>query len=57
MVESFAGISAAVERSREIDGYSRAQLFRLISRRNPTWKALSVSGYLMRQEQRQRAAN
>ena len=49
-VESFAGISSAVERSRELEGMTRSQLFRLINRRNPTWRALSVSGYLARRE-------
>lgn len=51
LIESFSGISAAVERQKELETYSTAQLTRLISQRNPTWKSLSVSAYLARQEQ------
>lgn len=51
LIESFNGLTAAVARQKEIESMSRARLLRLIAQRNPTWKSLSISGYLDRQEQ------
>ncbi len=48
LIESFVGICAAVERQHELESWSRPQLFRLISKRNPMWRHLSISGYLAR---------
>ena len=47
-VEAFNGLTAAVERERQITGWSSARLRQLVSGRNPAWKPISISRYLSR---------
>ncbi|HKI73091.1 MAG TPA: hypothetical protein VJ998_00490 [Pseudomonadales bacterium] len=45
-VEEFPGLTAAVEREREIREWPRAQLMHFVSRNNPGWAAISIRAYL-----------
>lgn len=47
-VETFEGLSPAVERERQLKGWSRTRLRDLVSRRNPTWKPVSIRRFLAR---------
>lgn len=50
-VERFAGLTGAVARERELEGWSRARLMHLVSKANPTWKPISIRSYLARLKQ------
>ncbi len=56
LIESYSGRSAAVERAREMQCLTRSQFYRFVSKRNPMWRALSVSGYLERRQRRLRTS-
>lgn len=45
-VERFDGLSRAVAREREISDWTRSRLMYLVSRKNPTWKPISIRWYL-----------
>lgn len=47
-LEAFDGLTNAIDREREINSWSSARLRHLVTRRNPTWKPLSISRYLAR---------
>ena len=47
-VEAFNGLTAAVDRERQITGWTPVRLRELISGRNPAWKPISISRYLSR---------
>ncbi|MEX0942325.1 MAG: hypothetical protein WD002_07240 [Pseudomonadales bacterium] len=50
-VEKFAGLTGAVARERELEGWSRVRLIHLVSKTNPTWKPISIRAYLGRMKQ------
>ncbi len=51
-VQTFAGLTAAVERERELNRWSPGQLAHLIRKSNPSLRAISVSGVVDRVRQR-----
>lgn len=47
-VETFDGLTNAIGRAREINAWDPARLRLMVSRRNPTWRPVSISKYLAR---------
>lgn len=47
-LETFNSLAAAIGRERELKSWKEPQLRQQISRRNPSWKPLSISAYLAR---------
>ena len=56
-VESFDSLTAAVGREREIRDWTQTRQRQLITQRNPTWKPISIRGYLARGEARADRSN
>lgn len=51
-IETLNGLTNAVGREREMRSWSSARLRRLVNRRNPTWKPLSIRKFLERRRRR-----